>query len=100
LICSVSFSICLVSFFVRKIIPSSFTFSCFNLSVSASISSVPLKAEINQESRCPQRKRQEAVLEDGEGDELDGGGVELAIKSQEGRNGIKKGCQGTGESGE
>jgi len=28
---------------------------------------------------------------DGEGDELDEGGVELAIKSQDGRNGIKEG---------
>jgi len=28
-------------------------------------------------------------LEDGEGDLGDGGGVELAIKSQEGRNGIE-----------
>jgi hypothetical protein len=30
-------------------------------------------------------------LEDGEGDEWDGGGVKLAIKSQEGRYGIKEG---------
>jgi hypothetical protein len=36
-------------------------------------------------------------LEDGEGDELEGGGVEVAIKSQEGRYGIEKGGQGTGQ---
>jgi hypothetical protein len=58
------------------------SFSCFNLSVSASISSVPLKAEISQESRCAQTEGDEAPLEDGEGDELDGGGVDFAIKPQ------------------
>lgn len=49
------------------------------------IASVPLKAEINHESRCAQRDRQEVVWQDGEGE-----GGELAIKSQEGRNGIKE----------
>jgi hypothetical protein len=87
----VSFSICPFSFLVCKIIAFNLAFSCFNLSVSASISSVPLKAEINQESLCPKTEHQEASLDDGEGDSGDWGGVEVAIKSQEGRNGIKEG---------
>jgi hypothetical protein len=68
--------------------------SCF---VLCSISRVPLKAEINQESRCAQDEGDEALLEDGEGDELDGGGVDVAIKPQQGRNGIKKSSERTGQ---
>ncbi len=79
---SFSFLICSVSF--------------FNLSVSASISSVPLKAEISQESRCPQRERQETPLEDGEGAELDWDCIGVGIEPQEGGNGIEKGGEGTG----
>jgi len=45
---------------------------------------------MNQERCCAQRKGQEASSEDGEGDEGDGGGVEVSIKSQQGRNGIKE----------
>ena len=65
-------------FFVCKIIASSFAFSCFKRLVS--ISSVPLKAEINQERRCAQRERQQAPVEDGEGDSGYGDGVDVSIK--------------------
>ena len=71
---SFAFSICFVSFLV-------FSFWIFNLSVSASISSVPLKAEINHERRCTQTECQEALVEDGEGEDLDGGSMGVAIKS-------------------
>jgi hypothetical protein len=89
------------SFLVCEIIASSFNFSCSISFIfclcAASLSSVPLKAEISHESRCPQSEGQEAPSEDGKGDELDGGGVEVAIESEEGRNGIKEGGQGTGQ---
>ena len=59
-------------------------FSFFSLSVSASISSVPLKAEISHESRRPQTERQEAPAEGGEVEEFGVGG---AIEPKEGRQG-------------
>ena len=77
--CSRSFS-----FLVCKIILSSLSLSCFKRLVSASISSVPLKAEINQERRCAQRERQQAPVEDGEGDSGDGDGIDVSIKPKEG----------------
>ena len=62
-----------VSFLVCKIISSNFSFSSFilslssfKLSISASISSVPLKADINHKKRCRQTKRHEAPLDEGE----------------------------------
>ena len=76
-------------------IASSFAFSSLNRLVSASISSVPLKAEINQERRCAQRERQEAPVEDGEGDSGDGDGVGVAIKPQQCGDGVQKGREGT-----
>jgi hypothetical protein len=63
-----SFLICSVSF--------------LNLSVSASISSVPLKAEISQESRRPQTERQETPLQRGDVEEL---GFGVSIKPQQSR---------------
>ena len=75
LICSFSFLICSFSFLICSV-------SFLNLSVSASISSVPLKAEISQESRCAQTEGDEAPRSDGEGDLGDGGGVDVAIKPQ------------------
>jgi hypothetical protein len=53
------------------------------------MSSVPLKAEINQESRRPQTERQEAPVEGGEVEE---GGVGVAIEPEEC-------CQGKEEGG-
>jgi hypothetical protein len=57
-------------------------FSLFNLSVSASISSVPLKAEISHESRRPQTERQETPLQRGDVEEL---GFGVSIKPQQSR---------------
>jgi hypothetical protein len=68
LICSVSLLIC--------------AFSIFSLSVSASISSVPLKAEISHESRRPQTERQEAPPQGGDVEEL---GFGVSIEPQQSR---------------
>ena len=75
-----SFLTCSVSFFICA-------FSFFSLSVSASISSVPLKAEISHESRRPQTERQEAPAEGGEVEEF---GVGVAIEPEKRRQGKEK----------
>ena len=81
LTCSVSFLTCSVSFLICA-------FSCFSLLVSASISSVPLKAEFSQESRCSQIERQEAPSEGGEVEEWD---VGVAIEAKQGSEGKEEG---------
>ena len=72
---SLSFLICSVSFLICS-------FSLLSSAIRISVSSVPLKAEINQKSRRRQTEHQETVVNDGEGESGEGDGVGVAIKPQ------------------